>query len=70
MALVTIYRAAYVFNGGDAPNVHFSGWVREEDKADVLEYLASVQPAGNGSPEGVAPTFIGWEEKNLDFDVG
>ena len=69
MATVKVYRLAYCFdrNGGVA-NIKFSNWVRVDDLDAVENYINSVQPEGDGSPAGVDPTILGWEEKELDTD--
>ena len=72
MALLKIYRLAYMFNVSDLENVKFSEWVRVEDmeamedKVNALKAKAAI-PVGE-VPEGVSPILLGWEEKALDTD--
>ncbi len=64
MAIVKIYRAAYVYNGG---SVKYSGWVQEGEMQSVIEYLATIN-SGDDGPYNTPPEIIGWEEKSLDTE--
>ena len=61
-----IYRIAYIVENGEPSIVNFSGWVRQEDLGEVKAELLAVNPPRNGSPGGVAPTFLGAEEMKLE----
>ena len=64
--MADIVRAIYVF--GDSNEVYLSGWVLEDGKAEIRSRLSAVNPPDLGSPGGVAPTIVGWEEKELDTE--
>lgn len=57
--MADIVRAIYVL--GDEIEVRFSGWVHEDNKAEILAELAAVNPPMNGGNPGVEPTVLGWE---------
>ena len=60
MAIVKIYRAAYVKGTEDGAVIHFSGWVRVEGMDETEALMAT------GIFEG--QQIIGWEEKILDTE--
>ena len=69
MATVKVYRLAYCFeNGQSVANIKYSNWVRIADLDDVVSNVNSVHQASENSSEGVSPTILGWEEKELDTD--
>jgi len=76
MALVKVYRVAYLFGEEDSAEIRFSKWVQVGGIGDVLSDLPkhleiskqSLTLSEGGEPVEITPIILGWEEKTLDTE--
>ena len=69
MALVKIYRAAYIIDEEEYRRVYFSEWVTA---AAIPHIETAISELGgckqNGSTYTTTPVIVGWEEIELDTE--
>ena len=63
MALVKLYRVAYIVGTDDDVRIYFSRWTQSQGTDEILAELGRVN-----TPPLNMPTVLGWETKELDTE--